>query len=307
MQKVVERILNLLAFLLTTDRPVTADEVRHTVAGYDRDNDEAFRRMFERDKDLLRTLGVPLTTRATDAWEVETGYVVPSDEYGLLDPKLNDDERVALLLARQAVLMGGTAEAFEPLLKLGGLPALASPEPFAADLALDDDSISKVFEATTNRVLVTFAYRGTLRRVAPYGLVHRRGNWYVVGSETGTEEVKAFRLDRFESDVTMTSTSFERPAGVKVSDAIPGAPWEAGGEFVEAVVLFDAELAWWAERRMTDRATTESLANGGLRATIPVRNVDAFFAWMIDFADKAVIEGPADLRSRFVERVRGNQ
>jgi proteasome accessory factor B len=307
MQKVVERILNLLAFLLTTDRPVTADEVRHTVAGYDRDNDEAFRRMFERDKDLLRTLGVPLTTRATDAWEVETGYVVPSDEYGLLDPNLNDDERVALLLARQAVLMGGTAEAFEPLLKLGGLPALASPEPFAADLALDDDSISKVFEATTNRVLVTFTYRGTLRRVAPYGLVHRRGNWYVVGSETGTEEVKAFRLDRFESDVTMTSTSFARPADVKVSDAIPGAPWEAGGEYVEAVVLFDAELAWWAERRMTDRATTESLANGGLRATIPVRNVDAFFAWMIDFADKAVIEGPADLRSRFVERVRGNQ
>ncbi len=305
MQKVVERILNLLAFLLTTDRPVTAHEVRHTVAGYDRDNDEAFRRMFERDKDLLRSLGVPLATKATDAWEVETGYVVPNDEYGLLDPELNDDERVALLLARQAVLMGGTAEAFEPLLKLGGLPALASPEPFAADLALDDESIATIFEATTDRFIIEFRYRARPRRLAPYGLVHRRGNWYVVGSEEGQDEVKAFRLDRVESDIDVTTTSFLRPAGIKVSDAIPGAPWEAGGEDVEVVVRFDPELAWWAERRITDQASTESLKDGGLRATIPVRNVDAFFAWMIDFQDKAVIEGPQEIRSRFVDRVRG--
>ncbi len=305
MQKVVERILNLLAFLLTTDRPVTADEVRHTVAGYDRDNDEAFRRMFERDKDLLRTLGIPLTTKATDAWEVETGYVVPNDEYGLLDPELNDEERVALLLARQAVLMGGAAEAFEPLLKLGGLPALASPEPFAATLDLDDESITRVFEATTERLVIAFGYRGVARRVAPYGLVHRRGNWYVVGSEEGQTEVKAFRIDRVETEIAVTDTSFVRPDGIRVSDAIPGAPWEAGGEDIHAIVLFDPELAWWAARRISDRTATEPTDDGGLRATIPVRNVDAFFAWMIDFGDKAVIEGPAELRARFIDRVRG--
>lgn len=70
MQRVVERILNLLAFLLTVNRAVTADEIRHTVAGYDQETDVAFRRTFERDKDLLRSLGVPLRLVFTDRWEV---------------------------------------------------------------------------------------------------------------------------------------------------------------------------------------------------------------------------------------------
>ena len=88
MNRVIERVLNLLAFLLTVGRPVTADEIRHTVAGYDQDTDEAFRRTFERDKDLLRQLGIPLRLAPTDAWEVEHGYVVPRDEYRLIDPGL---------------------------------------------------------------------------------------------------------------------------------------------------------------------------------------------------------------------------
>ena len=90
MQNVIERILNLLAFLLTVDRPVTADEIRHTVAGYGQENDEAWRRMFERDKDLLRSLGIPLEMRPTDAWEVEHGYVIPREDYSLPDPALTD-------------------------------------------------------------------------------------------------------------------------------------------------------------------------------------------------------------------------
>ena len=63
MNRVIERVLNLLAFLLTSSRPVTADEIRHTVAGYDQETDEAFRRTFERDKDELRALGVTIRTR----------------------------------------------------------------------------------------------------------------------------------------------------------------------------------------------------------------------------------------------------
>jgi proteasome accessory factor B len=80
MHRVIERILNLLAFLLTVGRPVTAEEIRNTVNGYGQPSDEAFRRTFERDKDLLRQLGVPLRLEHTDAWEVEQGYVVSPDQ-----------------------------------------------------------------------------------------------------------------------------------------------------------------------------------------------------------------------------------
>ena len=109
MQKVIERILNLLAFLLTAERPVTADEIRMTVAGYDQDSDDAWRRMFERDKDVLRRLGIPLETRPTDAWGVEHGYTVPTAEYALEDPGLTDEERTSLWLAAKVVRLGGHA------------------------------------------------------------------------------------------------------------------------------------------------------------------------------------------------------
>ena len=121
MQKVIERILNLLAYLLTVERPVTADEIRNTVAGYDRDNDSAFHRTFERDKDLLRRLGIPIEREATDVFEVEFGYVVDDDRYALQDPGLTDEERAALALAVQAVEFGGRPSGQEALMKLGGV------------------------------------------------------------------------------------------------------------------------------------------------------------------------------------------
>ena len=99
MHKVIERILNLLAFLLTAGRPVTAEEIRTTVAGYDQPSDDAFHRMFERDKDLLRRLGIPLDLEPTDGWQVEHGYKVDPAAYALPDPGLTDDERAALWLA----------------------------------------------------------------------------------------------------------------------------------------------------------------------------------------------------------------
>ena len=88
MKNVLERLLNLLACLLTADRPVPAEEIRYTVAGYEGKSDDAFHRMFERDKDLLREMGVPLELRPTDVWEVEFGYVLPPEEYQLDDPGL---------------------------------------------------------------------------------------------------------------------------------------------------------------------------------------------------------------------------
>ena len=125
MHKVIERILNLLAFLLTAGRPLTAEEIRNTVAGYDRATDEAFHRMFERDKDLLRRLGIPLELAPTDGWQVEHGYLVDPEAYALPDPGLTDEERTALWLAAEVVRVGGQVAAPDALFKLGGAPMTA--------------------------------------------------------------------------------------------------------------------------------------------------------------------------------------
>ncbi len=307
MQNVIERILNLLAFLLTVQRPVTADEIRMTVAGYDQSSDEAFRRMFERDKDLLRQLGIPLELKPMDAWEVEHGYVVPADEYALADPGLNDEERAALWLAAQVVRIGGQAAGPDALFKLGGAPVGGAVEPLAADLGAESDLLGDVFLAVSERRWVGFDYRNTRRKVAPYGLVHRRGHWYVVGPESADLSlIKAFRLDR-AGDLRLSDqpNQFERPPDFRASDAIPQAPWEAGGDDLVAEVLFDADLAWWAQRQLTGRVEAKSDADGILRASIPVANVEAFLAWMLSFDDRAEILGPPHLRQALLARVRG--
>jgi predicted DNA-binding transcriptional regulator YafY len=177
MQRVIERILNLLAFLLTADRPVTADEIRHTVKGYDQATDEAFRRTFERDKDLLRALGVPLTLTHTDIWEVELGYVVPTDEYAIDDPGLTDEERSALLIAAQAVRFGGQPTELGAIFKLGGAHPTNDSGMLYADLGHDLSVLGSLYEAVTERRLASFVYRGRDRTVEPYGLVHRFGHW----------------------------------------------------------------------------------------------------------------------------------
>ncbi len=306
MQKVIERILNLLAFLLTAGRPVTADEIRMTVAGYDQDNDEAYRRMFERDKELLRQLGIPLELRPTDAWEVEHGYMVPAAEYSLPDPGLDDEERAALWLAAQAVRIGGQASGPDALFKLGGAPMAASGEPLAADLGQSADDLAVAFTAVAERRILQFEYRDKRRTVHPYGLVHRRGHWYIVGPETADGPVKAYRVDRATAIVAGDRIgAFERPESFEVARAIPEAAWEAGGEDMKATVRFDPDVAWWAERQLVGRTTVKRSDDGGLVAELVVANPDAFIGWLLAFEDKAEILEPEELRSRLLELVTG--
>jgi len=303
-QRVIERILNLLAFLLTVGRPVTADEIRHTVAGYDRDTDEAFRRTFERDKDLLRGLGVPLRMDFTDRWEVEQGYVVRPDEYGLPDPGLTDEERAALWLASGMARLGGETVAPGVILKLGGGAAAPSADPLSADLGTDADMLGSLFGAIVERRKIGFRYRDHRRGVAPLGLVHRMGHWYLVGEVRG--ETRTYRVDRIaDLDVSEVRDAFTPPPGFRASDGFPDAPWEAGQEDVAATVRFTAAVAWWARRQLPADTALEEHADGSLTARLRVASTAAFIGWLIGFEDGAVLEGPASLRRQFIAHLQG--
>jgi len=306
MHRVIERLLNLLAFLLTAERPVTADEIRHTVAGYDQESDEAFRRTFERDKDLLRNLGIPLRMQATDLWEVEHGYVVPRDEYALADPGLTDEERTALWLAAQSVRLGGSGPGPAAIFKLGGATMSTGGEPLAADLGHDPDLLGELFGAVTERRTVAFRYRGKQRTVHPYGLAHRLGHWYLVGAQRGDGGVRVFRVDRMEGvEAGDRPEAFARPRGFRVGDQLPDAPWEAGAEDVVVEVRFDTSVSWWAVPRLTRRAEISESPDGGATARFPVASVDAFIGWLIGLEDRAEVLGPPEVRERFIAHVRG--
>lgn len=304
MQRVIERILNLLAFLLTASRPVTADEIRHTVAGYEQEGDEAFRRTFERDKDLLRRLGIPLRLAFTDRWEVEQGYVVPRDEYALADPGLSDDERAALWLAAQMVRVGGLAAEPSALFKLGGAPPAGSADPVGADLGTVAPDLPALFAAVTEAREISFSYQGKKRRLRPYGLVHRRGHWYLVGAPAGEAGTRTFRVDRLGGlEVGARAGAFRRPPGFRAADAVPALPWETGATEVEVTVRFDPEIAWWARRQLSRETSVTEEEDGSLIARLPVSSPEAFIGWMVGFEDAAEILGPPEVRRRFLDHV----
>lgn len=307
MHKVIERILNLLAFLLTAGRPVTAAEIRSTVAGYDRDSDDAFRRMFERDKDLLRQLGIPVTLAPTDGWEVEYGYVVPPEEYALEDPGLTDEERAALWLAAQVVRVGGQPQGAGAIFKLGGAPLPTSGEPLAADLGADAQALGTAFTAVVERRALGFNYRGRRRTLHPYGLAHRRGHWYLVGEEPGRGGgVRAYRVDRAgRLKAGDRPAAFRRPARFDLDAAIPDAPWTAGEDDLAARVMFRPELAWWARRQLTGAEDVAERPDGSLEVAFRVANPDAFVGWLLGFDDGAELLEPPELRERLVALVSG--
>jgi proteasome accessory factor B len=305
MQKVIERILNLLAFLLTVGRPVTAEEIRNTVKGYDQPTDEAFRRTFERDKDLLRTLGVPIMLRHTDIWEVELGYVVPTDEYAIADPGLTDEERSALLVAAQAVRFGGQATEAAAIFKLGGA-ASSSGGAVAADLGHDLALLGDLFEAVTERRRVLFTYKDRPRTAEPYGLGHRFGHWYLLAPEVGQPDVvKAFRVDRMrEIKIDEDAGVFVRPRGFEARKALPDFSRPSGPNDPIARVRFDADVADVAMRQAGTGAAVEvSRDSRFVTFDLPVTSESGFIGWMLGFDDKAVIESPPELVESFLLHV----
>jgi proteasome accessory factor B len=306
---VIERILNLLAFLLTSNRPVTADEIRQTVAGYGGQGDDAFRRMFERDKDLLRRLGIPIRISENNHWDIEHGYVIPPDEYRLPDPHLDDEERAALWLAAQVVRIGGQPSGPDAILKLGGARTTGGVEPLGADLGSDADMLADLYVAVTERRMISFTYRDKARRLAPHGIGHRNGHWYVVGID-GSGEERVFRTDRIEGlSLGEETDAFVRTPGLTVSSAMASHPWETGaGEALEVTIRFDESAAWWAERRLSGSVGEGTrYPDGSTELRLTVNHLDAFLGWILSFGAEAEVLGPPEVRRALIDRVRAVQ
>lgn len=297
MQNVIERVLNVLIYLLESPRPVTANDIRQTVPGYSSESDEAFHRMFERDKDVLRGLGIPLELVALDAWEVDFGYSVDPEKYAIADPGLSNEEKAALSLAARMVRLGGSFAGLDGLHKLGGIERGSGFEAFGADLGDGADTLGKLFEAVAQRSSITFTYRDNERSLNPYGVAYRRGHWYLMGAK-GDEE-RVYRVDRITELTLGAAGAFNRPKDFSPRDLLHAQPWEAGvDEEVEATVRFDPDVAWWASRTLgVDHE------EGPLDASIPVTNQDAFIGWILSFGPNAEVLAPADLRQAILERV----
>ena len=302
----LERLINLVAALLHAERPLTAEELRHRLPGYAED-DGAFRRAFERDKEALRDLGIPVVLEPVDdaAQPGVVGYRIPKEAYYLQDPGLAPDELAALHLAASAVRLEG-ANGVEALWKLGGELAEQGPLGAAglmssAVAALPGTAhLAPVFAAISARRRIGFTYRGRSRQVDPWRLSFRNGHWYLAGHDHDAGEERMFRLDRLESDVEVTGDkgAFDRPAHAGGQPP----PWQMGAEEpLTARLLVDAGQAAWAAGHVGPEGVEEWRPDGSVVLAVRVTNRDAFRSFVLGFLDHAEVLGPPELRAELVE------
>jgi predicted DNA-binding transcriptional regulator YafY len=290
--------VNLVAALLEAQLPLTAEELRDRVPGYPKEQ-AAYRRAFERDKETLREMGVPVSYEQIPlAPDGVFGYRIEKDEYYLSDPGLAADELAALHLAASAVRVEG-ANGMQALWKLGGEAFDNGPAPAVAALP-GATHLVPLFAAISDRRLVRFRYRDRDRLLAPHRLSFRNGHWYLSAREVPDGgELRSYRVDRIQSDVVASGEvgAFELSAP---GDDTP-VPWQLGGdEPVTAELLVDADQAGWAVGQLGEESVTERRPDGSLLLAVQVTNRDAFRSFVLGFLDHAEVLGPPTLRAEIV-------
>ena len=320
----LERLLNLTAVLLDTARPLTAEQISRRVEGYP-ESGSAFHRAFERDKEDLRVMGIPLTVEKVPATNPPVdGYRIDPDEYYLADPGLDPEELAALHLASLSVRVDGIDDDTEALWKLGGLASdpdgagertatlrgsggrSSGPgvmQGVVANLPTDP-ALVPIFQAITANETISFRYRGNVRTLDPWRLDFHRGRWYLTGFDHDRDGQRNFRLDRIEGDIERTGRPVvsERPrAG---SDG-PQRAWEFGGDQqVMARLLVDESHAPAAARYLGPDVRSQRRDDGGMVFDVPVVRAEAFRTFVLGFLEHAEILEPPDLRREMIRWLR---
>jgi proteasome accessory factor B len=296
----LERLLNLTALLLAARVPVTAEEIQRQL---DYPEDKAsFRRAFERDKDELRSMGIPLEIEPVPGRSPAVdGYRIPHEQYALRDPGLTTDELAALHLAASAVQVEGLSPT-AGLMKLGGIVGTPGDEAGMRVAALPaDPNLGLLFEAVSRRVPVALRYRERDRRIDPWRLEFQRGHWYLTGLDHTHGEERNFRLDRIEGGVVLLDEDpFEVPPAGEMPGMARGA-WLLGGEEeVTARLRVDADHAPWAIQHVGPAAVVAEDADGSVVLELPVTNRDALRSFVLGFLDHAELLAPQELRDDLV-------
>lgn len=311
--KRTERLLNLTICLLATRRYLTKDQIRKAVPGYaECATDEAFERMFERDKEELRELGIPLDTGALDPLHGDDqGYRIDRDAYALPDVSFAPDELAVLGLAarawQQASLSTAAGTALLKLKAAGADPDSSGLLGLEPRLSAGEPAFAALWAAVRDRRAVRFDYRAgrditvATRRVEPWGLLTRNGAWYLVGFDRDRDAPRVFRVSRITGDVRG-----EGPPGTVV---VP--PGTDIRDQLSRMVP--------PEPRSTARVAVRAGAGLGLRRTatavhpaepgwdhleLGYYDVDRIAGDLVAHGAAVVVLEPAELRAAVVERLR---
>ena len=314
-----ERLLNLLIALLVSRGYVDKHRLREVIPDYrDAGSEDAFEKMFERDKEDLRALGVPIETGGFDPlFGDEAGYRVPRQAFELPQIDLEADEAAVIGLAarvwQQAGLASATSDALLKL-KAAGVDVDRSALDVASPQVVPDEPAFETFwEAVATRRPVRFGYRSArsdpaasgstghsaVRRLQPWGVVSFKSRWYVVGHDLDRGEQRMFRLSRVVGTPVLDGPpgSFDVPPGTDLR-AIAGrlAPDTPART---AVLLAQPGKAVG----LRHRARVVTTEDGWDRLEVEFGPLDAMVSEVLGHGADLVVEAPEDLRRAVVARL----
>jgi proteasome accessory factor B len=306
----VERLVNLTIALLETRRPITFDELRRRTGYYPQKDHASARRMFERDKEVLRGLGVPIETRQDFGMD-DPGYLIDRHAYELRDIGLDAAEVAALALA---VDMIGASEGALPLARIAA--RAPDPDPLSAPptrVGLEVTAADPVAAAIVERRTVRFSYRTADGRtgprvVDPYGIVRRRRAWYLVGRDHDRDGLRGFRFDRIIGGLEIDASpgGFDRPLDVDLAAVVSGPePFpidvdlevEPAGRWAVAA-RGGVDLGGPAQSDERNEDGTESAERRRMR--LARLDVQRDRAWLLAVAPEAAVVAPAELRAELI-------
>jgi len=266
-----ERLLNLVICLLATSRYLTKAQIRRSVPQYaDCESDDAFERMFERDKDELREMGVPLETGSLHPWpDDEFGYRIDRNRYALPEVSFAPDE---------------TAEpAFQPLWQ-----ALCARQP------------------VTFPYRRSGADHATERHVEPWGIVSRHGRWYLVGHDRDRDATRVFRLSRIVGAVRRDGEpgTVEVPDGTDIRKQVMTFEPEAPQGIATVLVRSGAGHGLRRRALTIEPAGKSSPEDSWDVLTVRFWDEESFAEDLAQYGDRVVVVEPVTVRNAVVRRLR---
>jgi proteasome accessory factor BC len=327
------RQLSLISFLMAQGRPASALEIKREVEGYSDMNDDAFARRFYADRAELESLGITLQVEkpgeSLQGYESEL-YSLPPENFYLDAIEFSDDELAALQTALH--LLDGEFAYAEPLrlalqqVSWGRPSPLTAPEQTAievrmtakADGAEVSQRLSKIETAISRRKRIEFSYytierdSEEKRKVDPYHLVYRGGQFYLIGYSHERDAVRNFRLSRIKGKVSYASKAehdFSPPEDFNRREYASRAEWQLGEIQETARIFLSDRIAWLVERDFGtygefSKATKADGAPGkGVIFETEYASARQMVAWVLHWRQHAIVLEPDELASEVGERL----